>query len=119
MRAPRWLRLRSTRRRTPGTVTVELDVDVSEFVDACSRASEALAEGRYRRRIAHQRSLGLAQVGVQLDELCHDLGLDPVETWRKPRAEEQARARLLREAAVRAYMGAAVAVPPPWDGSVA
>lgn len=44
---------------------------------------EAASRLRYRLRIEHERSLGAAYVGRLLDQLCTDLGLDPVETWRR------------------------------------
>lgn len=88
---PRWHRLTTTT-TTPSTVTVTLEADTSRFVEAMERAAEDVRILRYRQRLRHERSLGQAQVGVLLDQMCRDLGLNPVQTWRLPRErEEQAR----------------------------
>jgi len=108
-----WLLLRRWRRTTPGTVTVTLTADTTAFVDAMHDAAETLARTRYRLRVAHEWSLGQAYVGVQLDEMCRDLGLDPVVAWRMPRAVEQRLAgltdpdRVRRAAAEAAWLRSA------------
>lgn len=95
MRAPRWLRRRS---RDAGTVTIELVADTNRFDQAMARlvdnTSEHASRIRFRRRVAHERSLGQAYVGVLLDGLCHGFGLDPMEAWREPRARDQRLAAL-------------------------
>lgn len=82
--------LRFTRRSGPREITVELEIDASRFVDGMLRAYEATSVIKYRQRIEHERSLGKAQVGVLLDQMCRDLGMDPVKAWRLPRVLEQA-----------------------------
>lgn len=95
MRAPWWLRRRS---RDAGTVTVELVADTSRFDQAIGRlvanTREHDSRTRFRRRVAHERSLGQAYVGVALDGLCRDFGLDPVAAWRLPRQRDELLQRL-------------------------
>lgn len=85
MRLPSWLRVRRTS-RDAGTVTVTLAVDTSAYVAAMKDAASIV---RYHRAVAHEGSLGRAYVGVQLDELARSVGLDPVQTWRLPRARDK------------------------------
>lgn len=84
MRLPAWTRVRRTR-TVAGTVEVTLAVDTTAFEAAMADSASVL---RYHQAIAHQRSLGQAYVGVQLDELARSCGLDPVQAWRLPRARD-------------------------------
>lgn len=90
MRLPSWARVRRTR-SLPGTLEVDLVMDASGFVAAVRDLQSA---ERYRRRVAHERSLGQAYVGVLLDGLCHGFGLDPVAAWRLPRQRDELYDRL-------------------------
>lgn len=87
--------------RPPRTVTVVLDLDASRYLEQMNQAAiaarEAQAERIYRDSIAYQRALGLAQVAKLLDDMCHDLGLDPVQVWRLPRACGERERRYIAE----------------------
>lgn len=99
MRLPTWLRPRHTR-RTPGEVVVTLGIGAGAFVGAMHEATEEASNLRYRLRIQYERALGQAHVNELLDQMCRDLGLDPITTWRIPRAQEhrdRERARLYAE----------------------
>jgi hypothetical protein len=85
VKLPSWLRVRSTT-RVAGKVTVTLTADTTGF-EAAMRETASIV--RYQQRVAHERSLGLAYVGVQLDELARSCGMDPVQAWRLPRAHDQ------------------------------
>lgn len=75
---------------------------------ACDpEAMEAASVERYRRRIAHERSSGKAEVSLLLDQMCRDLGLDPMATWRNPRMDEE----LMRAFRMRWMCGMAVKPP--------
>lgn len=39
-------------------------------------------ERNYEQRLHYERILAQAQLGVMLDDLCRDFGMDPVKAWR-------------------------------------
>jgi len=86
MRLPEWLRTRDYR-AVGRSVEVTLELDATGFVDAMYRAHEAASNAALARAIRYERSLGKAQVGVLLDQMCRDYGWDPVTVWRLPRME--------------------------------
>ena len=77
MRLPHWVRIRSFRRTSPGTVTVTLVADTSQFLDAMDRVQadfeESASRRRHRRRIAAERAKGLAYVDELLDAWCAEV----------------------------------------------
>jgi hypothetical protein len=77
------------REEEPREVVVTITADTSAFVAAMSRAGEATSKRRYQARVANERSLARAYLGVRLDRLCADLGLDPVAAWRLPKWNER------------------------------
>lgn len=108
MRLPEWLRVIGRARRSPGSVAVTLEADVSRFVAAMEEAGESLSRQRYRYRVRREQIAARAHVDGLLDDLCRRWGMDPVEVWRVPRAREQ-RDRRDRAAMLAAWRaGAAV-----------
>ena len=92
MRLPDWLRVRSTRRSGPRTVTVTLTADTREFVAAMDRVAEQTRELTYRMRLSRERAIGMAYVHRLLDDFREWVTpFDPVaeaeayaETWSSP-----------------------------------
>lgn len=74
---------------------------------------EALSWTIYRLRIAHQRDLGLAYVGRELDRLCRELGLDPEVTWRTPAATRRQWNRDLAAWRAGRHMASTIPTPKP------
>lgn len=106
MRLPSWLSMRRTS-STIGTVTVTLTPDTSAYVAGMKDAASII---RYHRAVEHERNVGRAYVGLQLDELARRVGLDPIEVWRLPRARDERLVRLndpdrtVRQAAEAAWL---------------
>lgn len=74
--------------RKPGTLTVTLTADTTAFVAAMDQVHEGIQMTRWRRRIRGERLAGRAFVDAELDRMCTDLGMDPEQVWRRPRARE-------------------------------
>lgn len=67
-------------------VTVHIEADTSGYTLALA---DQVGQLRLCNRIRHERATGLAYVDGLLDDMCHDLGLDPLTTWRIPRQQER------------------------------
>lgn len=85
MRLPSWVHSRTTT-RVAGKVTITLTADTSGFEAAMWETASIV---RFHRAVAQERSCGRAYVGSLLDNLASSVGLDPVQTWRLPRARDE------------------------------
>lgn len=59
-------------------------------LDTAEARAERTAVERYRHTLARERLIGRRVVERMLDDTCLIFGLDPYETWRKPRLLDKA-----------------------------
>lgn len=89
MKLPDWITVGRIPRTNNRTITVELTADISRFLAGAEHAAEGFRRASHQLRISHERTLGRTYINQQLDQLCRDFGLDPLQVWRIPRAREQ------------------------------